>query len=142
MIPIILKILSILGIFLLCLIGLLFIVILLVLFHPIFYKGKGSFYPEKKEFYFKAHWLFGLFHLEFHYPESTKILVKFICFTIYDSSLVKTAEEVEEDATGINPKEEDSMLDNMDMVFESLDANEPPSEMNEEKVMIDRKSVV
>ncbi len=83
-----LKILSILGIVLLVLLGILLVLILLILFMPIVYKINAL----KNETELKANgmiqWLFGLVRVKYAYPEPGTLIVKLLCFTVYDSGKV------------------------------------------------------
>ena len=89
MLTILFKILSILGIVLLILLGIALVVILLVLFFPISYKAAGK--RTVEEFFITARvkWLFGLLRMNCDYPDPGKICVKFLFFTLYDSSIEK-----------------------------------------------------
>ena len=89
MLTILFKILSILGIVLLILLGIALVVILLVLFFPISYKAAGK--RTVEEFFITARvkWLFGLLRMNCDYPDPGKIYVKFLFFTLYDSSVEK-----------------------------------------------------
>ena len=57
---VVLKILSILGIILLCLLALAVAALLLVLFCPVSYRGGGSARAGKYRAWFRFRWLFGL----------------------------------------------------------------------------------
>lgn len=85
MLAILLKILSVLGIILLVLLGILLIVLLLVLFFPVTYRIYGRKDAETVAARVKVNWLFGLLRVRFIYPEPGKVLVKLLCFTLYDS---------------------------------------------------------
>ena len=89
MLTILFKILSILGIVFLILLGIALVVILLVLFFPISYKAAGK--RTAEEFFITARvkWLFGLLRMNCDYPDPGKICVKFLFFTLYDSSVEK-----------------------------------------------------
>ena len=89
MLTILFKILSILGIVLLILLGIALVVILLVLFFPISYKAAGKRTAEEFWITARVKWLFGLLRMNFDYPDPGKICVKFLFFTIYDSSVEK-----------------------------------------------------
>lgn len=85
MLAILLKILSVLGILLLVLLGILLIVLLLVLFFPITYRIYGRKDAETVAARVKVNWLLGLLRVRFVYPQPGKVLVKLLCFTLYDS---------------------------------------------------------
>ena len=84
MLDIFLRILSVAGILLLVIIGLLFVVILLALFFPVTYRMSGRKSPDELVFMAKANWLFGLLRLRYKYPEPGKLTVKILWFTIYE----------------------------------------------------------
>ena len=79
-----LRILSVVGIFLLVVIGLLLLTILLALFFPVTYRMSGKKMPDELVFMAKANWLFGLLRLRYKYPEPGKMTVKLLWFTIYE----------------------------------------------------------
>ncbi len=85
MLAILLKILSVIGIILLILLGIVLLLLLLVLFFPITYKIYGNKKAEDILARIKADWLFGFLRLRFYYPDPGNVLVKLLCFTIYDS---------------------------------------------------------
>ena len=89
MLTILFKILSILGIVLLILLGIALVVILLVLFFPISYKAAGKRTAEEFWITARVKWLFGLLRMNCDYPDPGKICVKFLFFTLYDSSVEK-----------------------------------------------------
>ena len=89
MLTILFKILSILGIVLLILLGIALVVILLVLFFPISYKSAGKRTAEEFWITARVKWLFGLLRMNCDYPDPGKICVKFLFFTLYDSSVEK-----------------------------------------------------
>lgn len=86
MLTILFKILSILGIFLLILLGIALVVILLVLFFPVCYKMSGKKNVQEMQFTAKIKWLFGLVRVSYSYPVPGKLLAKVLFFTVYDSS--------------------------------------------------------
>ena len=85
MLSIFVKILSILGILLLCLLGLAVLVLLLVLFFPICYRITGEKNADATTAHIRIRWLFGLLRVCFDYPEPAKALVKFLPFTVFES---------------------------------------------------------
>lgn len=89
MLSVVLKILSILGILLVCVLGLAVLLLLLVLFFPVCYRVSGKKNTEEMTVNARAWWLFGLLRASFAYPEPGKILVKVLPFTVFDSG--KTA---------------------------------------------------
>lgn len=99
MLDVVLQILSVLGIILLVLLGLLLAVILLTLFFPVIYRVSGE--GKGKDFSLdaKADWLFGLLRVRFSYPDPGKLTVKALWFTVFDSE-----EASSETKTGENEK--------------------------------------
>lgn len=92
---VVLKILSILGIILLCLLGFLLLVLLLVLFMPVVYRGGGNAHDGKYEAWFRFRWLFGLVRGEFAYPRSRGLRIKVLWLTVFDSGGKRKAEPEE-----------------------------------------------
>ncbi len=82
---VVLKILSILGIILLCLLGFLLLVLLLVLFAPVIYRGSGRAHDGEYAACFRFRWLFGLVRGEFAYPLSKTLRIKALWLTVFDS---------------------------------------------------------
>lgn len=82
---VVLKILSILGIILLCLLALAVAALLLVLFCPVSYRGGGSARAGKYRAWFRFRWLFGLVRGFYAYPDSGSLKVKLLWLTVYDS---------------------------------------------------------
>ena len=85
MLSIVLKVLSILGILLLCILGLAVILLLSVLFFPICYKISGKKDTGPPALHVRASWLFGFLRICFEYPEPGKFLIKLLFFTVFDS---------------------------------------------------------
>ncbi|MCM1063747.1 MAG: hypothetical protein NC420_04595 [Eubacterium sp.] len=98
MLSVVLKILSILGIFLLCLLGVALLLILLALFFPISYKLTGRKDPEKMAVSARASWLFGFLRVRYDYPKPGTVLVRVLPFTVFDSGKVTGKEK--KDASG------------------------------------------
>ncbi len=82
---VVLKILSILGIILLCLLALAVAALLLALFCPVSYRGGGSARAGKYRAWFRFRWLFGLVRGFYAYPDSGSLKVKLLWLTVYDS---------------------------------------------------------
>lgn len=95
MLSILLKCLSILGIILLCLLGLLLAVLLLVLFFPVCYRISGKKDSETLLVSARAVWLFGLLRARYDYPEPGKPLVKLLWFNIFPKHVKKTGAKKE-----------------------------------------------
>lgn len=100
---VVLKILSILGIILLCLLGFLLLVLLLVLFMPAVYRGGGKAHDGEYEAWFRFRWLFGLVRGEFDYPRSKALRVRVLWLTVFESG--GRQEEPEEDRKRKTPAE-------------------------------------
>ncbi len=94
--PILLKILSIIGIVLGSIVGLVLLLLLFVLLCPIVYKADGEFHGEDKKIRVKLRYLLGLVRGDYIYPEPGNIVFKVAWFTLYDSG----AEDEIEDAAG------------------------------------------
>ena len=93
MLHIILTILKIIGILILVVLALLLTVIGVVLFVPIRYRVNGK--KDEESFFVKAevYWLLHLFRIKAVYPEPGRVIVKILCFTIYDSGKVDESEK-------------------------------------------------
>lgn len=90
---VILHVLSILGIFILFLLGLVLISLLLVLFWPVTYRVKGEKSPEKLWVSARADWLFGLFRVRYTYPEPGNVVIKLLWKTLVDTGQPREASE-------------------------------------------------
>lgn len=82
---VVLKILSILGITVLCLLAFLLTAALLVLFWPISYRGKCTASMGEYRVNFRFRWLFGLVRGTYKYPEDGKLRIKALWITVYES---------------------------------------------------------
>uniref|UniRef100_UPI004057B956 hypothetical protein n=1 Tax=Acetatifactor sp. TaxID=1872090 RepID=UPI004057B956 len=85
MLAVILKILSVLGILLLVLFGIVLFVVLLVLFMPIVYKADADKNIEQLKANVRIRWLFGFVRVHYNYPEPGRVFIKVLWKTIYDS---------------------------------------------------------
>lgn len=115
MLHIILTILKIIGILILIVLALFLVMIGVVLFVPIRYRAKGK--KDEEGFFVKAevYWLLHLFRIKAVYPEPGRIIVKVLCFTVYDSGKEKTKKpqkeksakkkKVKEQTTAVKKKE-------------------------------------
>lgn len=88
MLNVILNILGILGILLLVILGFIILTILLVLFVPITYKAEADRQALSGDMHVsvKAGWLLGFIRMRFLYPEPGNIVLKILCFTLFDSN--------------------------------------------------------
>lgn len=98
MLAVILKILSIVGIVLLWLIGVLLLICLLVLFVPISYRVTGHKDKEETVLKVRMYWLFRLVRAFYDYPEPGCVRVKALFFTVYDSKKAAVSEDSEQKA--------------------------------------------
>lgn len=92
--PILLKVLSIIGIVLACIVGVVILLLLLILLCPITYRVEGSAHENKYSAKVKIKYLFGLVRAGLDYPEPGNIYAKVAWITLYDSS--KGDDEVDE----------------------------------------------
>lgn len=103
---VVLKILSILGIILLCLLALVLTAVLLILFCPAVYRGGGTAGAGEYRAWFRFRWLFGLVRGAYAYPEDGRLRIKALWITVYDSGgKGKTGEP--SDGDGESPAEQD-----------------------------------
>ena len=95
MLGILLKVLSIIGISLLVILLLILLIVVVVLFSPITYRVRGEKLAGEDEGQLpfwgkvKVTYLFGMIRVYFDYPDPGKLIMKFLCFKIYDSSKPK-----------------------------------------------------
>lgn len=79
------KILSILGVIVLCLLAFALTALLLVLFCPAVYRGEGRARSGEYRARFRFRWLFGLVRGSCAYPEDGRLRIKALWITVYDS---------------------------------------------------------
>lgn len=84
--PIFLKVLSIIGIVLACILGVIILLLLLILLCPITYRADADAHDNKYTAKVKIKYLFGLVRAGFDYPEPGILYVKALCFTVFDTS--------------------------------------------------------
>ena len=96
--PILLKILSIIGIVLGCIVGLILLLLLFVLLWPICYKADGEFHGGVGRIRVKLRYLLGLVRGDYIYPEPGNIVFKVAWFTLYDSGAEDEVEDAAENA--------------------------------------------
>ncbi len=94
----VLNVLSIIGIILFVLLCMVILLLILVLFFPISYRLTGSKSVDMVKAKIRAFWLFGILRVNFIYPEPGKVIVKFLCFTVYDSTKKKEDNDSERDS--------------------------------------------
>ncbi len=107
MLDIVLKILCVLGIVLLILLGILLVTLLLVLFFPISYRLQGKKNSQELTAFAGVSWLFGLLRLRYSYPEPGNVVVKLLCFTVFDSR--KAAEKRKAEESNASDKKEQAV---------------------------------
>lgn len=90
-----LKILSILGIILLCLLVLVLTALLLVLFCPVTYRGGATAHAGEYRVWFRFRWFLGLVRGTFSYPGEGGTQIKLLWRTVYGGE--KRAEEDSKD---------------------------------------------
>lgn len=94
---VILRILSIIGIVLLILLGMVLLSLLLVLFWPVTYRIKGEKDSEKLSVTAKADWL-GLLRVRYAYPEPGKVVIRFLWKTLADTGQPKKTSEKKQES--------------------------------------------
>ena len=111
--PILLKILSIIGIVLGCIVGLILLLLLFVLLCPICYKADGEFHGGDKKIRVKLRYLLGLVRGDYIYPEPGNIVFKVAWYTLYDSGAEDEVEDAAENAAGnVAEKETENVTGN------------------------------
>lgn len=83
--PILLKVLSIIGIVLACIIGVVLLLVLLCLLCPIVYKINGKAHAGEYNLKVRIHYLFGLVRAGYDYPEPGNIYARIAWYHLYDS---------------------------------------------------------
>ena len=83
--PILLKVLSIIGIVLACIIGVVLFLVLLCLLCPIVYKIDGKAHEGNYNLKVRIHYLFGLIRAGYDYPEPGNIYARIAWYHLYDS---------------------------------------------------------
>ena len=86
---VILTILSVIGILLLLLLGLLFAAVFAMLFCPVVYRFRGEKTPGATRLDARISWLFGLLQIRYSYPEPGSLTAKLLWKTVFDSSKQK-----------------------------------------------------
>jgi hypothetical protein len=93
MLAVILKILSVIGIILLCLLGVMLTAVLLVLFFPIAYRIKASKTSDSYDVSASVRWLFGLVRVKCRLPEPGNITAKVLFFKVFEMYPIKNNSE-------------------------------------------------
>lgn len=145
MIQIILQILSIIGIIILVLLGLILLAAALILFVPIRYAVRAE-REDKVSLAVKVHWLFHLLTLRFDYPESGAFRIKIAGITVYDSKKPKKPKkkknkESEAEETPPSDEETNSEADtaHAETVAEENAEGKPEAEPEQEETAKRRK---
>lgn len=99
MLHVILQILAVIGVIVLCILGLSLLLILIVLFVPIRYRANGKREGEVMEFALKAAYLLHMLTVKFVYPEPGSVIVRLFGIKIFDSAKNKSKEDGEVSAT-------------------------------------------
>lgn len=95
MLDILLLILKIIGIILAVLLGLVILIVLTVLFAPVKYNIRASYYDNKPSADVRVTALFSLVRFKLTYIEELKYRVKVLFFTIYSSDKINKADETD-----------------------------------------------
>ena len=109
MLSVIGSILRVLGMILLILLGIILVILLLVLFMPIVYRAEGE-KQDKLLASARVRWLFGLLRVEFIYPDPGSLVVKVLCFKVFDSGAESSRDQTD-DSGSIQSEPED--IENM-----------------------------
>ncbi len=95
MLSVIGSILRLLGMILLILLGIILVILLLVLFMPIVYRAEGE-KQDKLLASARVRWLFGLLRVEFIYPDPGSLVVKVLCFKVFDSGAESSRDQTDD----------------------------------------------
>ncbi len=116
--PILLKVLSIIGIVLACIIGVVLFLVLLCLLCPIVYKIDGKAHEGNYNLKVRIHYLFGLIRAGYDYPEPGNIYARIAWYHLYDSKEPeehkKAGKKSEVDDKEYDSAEEDSEEETFD----------------------------
>ncbi len=124
---VVLKILSILGIILLCLLVLVLVTALLVLFWPAAYRGGGTAQAGELRAWFRFRWLFGLVRGSYAYPGENGLRIKALWMTVYESGGKGTAgDSSDRDEESLGEKE--TAAGSVEQSLTGQDLREPQSE--------------
>lgn len=142
--PILLKVLSIIGIVLGCIIGVILLIVLLCLLCPIVYRIDGKAHEGKYNLKVRIHYLFGLIRAGYDYPEPGNIYARIAWYHLYDSKEPeehkKPGKKAESDeyAEWEQSSEEEASGSITDLTEVSLD--EEPGETAEKSIETGEKS--
>ncbi len=147
---ILLKVLSIIGIVIACIIGAVLVLLLLVLLCPICYRVKGNAHEGNITAKVRLHYLFGLIRAGYDYPEPGNIYARIAWYHLYDSKDPKAGnkddikdahrrdnkKDRKEDQKDDIKKEEVSDTDDLpDNTLTEINLDEIPDEVKEETVV-------
>ena len=133
MIALLLKILSVIGIVLLCILGLLLAVILLVLFVPVCYRADGAINETKKRVQAKVTWFGFLVRIYFRYPEEPQPVIRILW--------KKLASNTSDGASGRKSKGKSQEKQAHEADIESIDPGKTTAEnMTAESIDADSKT--
>ncbi len=147
---ILLKVLSIIGIVIACIIGAVLVLLLLVLLCPICYRVKGNAHDGKITAKVRLHYLFGLIRAGYDYPEPGNIYARIAWYHLYDSKEPKAdnkddikdahkrdnKKDRKEDQKDEIKKEEVIDTDDLpDNTLTEINVDEIPDEVKEETVV-------
>jgi hypothetical protein len=122
------TVLKVIGIILCSLLGLVLLLVLLILFLPVKYRGDGHRNEEGMGLQIKLRWLFGLVRVHFAYPKPGNWVVKLLCFTIYKSG------------GGTSPAEDQTSQNRKQRNYKTAKNTKPAERINHEKHLSRRKS--
>ena len=147
---VLLKVLSIIGIVIACIIGAVLVLLLLVLLCPICYRVNGNAHDGKITAKVRLHYLFGLIRAGYDYPEPGNIYARIAWYHLYDSKDPKAdnkddiksthrrdnKKDRKEDQKDDIKKEEVSDTDDLpDNTLTEINLDEIPDEVKEETVV-------
>lgn len=112
--PILLKILSIIGIVLLCILGVIVFLLLLILLCPVTYRIKGDTHSSDFTARVKIKYLFGIVRAGFEYPEPGEIYAKILWFELYNSGKLFGNKSSNESDNELNNSDETDIEESVD----------------------------
>ncbi len=132
--PILLKVLSIIGIVIGSIIGLVLLLVLICLLCPIVYKISGSAHDGKYFAKVRIRYLFGLVRAGYTYPEPGNIYAKVAWFTLYDSKAEAKVSEPDDFEEGLSDSDdiEEDFVNKGDDLKEDANEEEKESVISED----------
>ena len=122
MLHVILQILAVIGVIILCILGLSLLLMAIVLFVPIRYRANGKREGEVMEFAVKATYLLHILTVKFAYPKPGSVIVRLFGIKIFDSA--KSKDKEDGDISTNTDKAADNQVEGTAETAENIEAEE------------------